>query len=284
MSADGCSSPESKPREQSKFHWRGMTSLTVTAAFLVLATTGVILYFTPQGRVAHWTGWTVLGLGKEQWSGIHITASIVFVVSSLFHVYFNWCLLVNYIVMKRKLHLKRELAAALLIVLVVAAGTVVQVPPFSTIISINDRIKLYWENQNIQAPYPHAEDSTVQDFCERTGMSPERLMERFQSVGIVVNDPAVETLREIAEAAGFSPLELFSRISKEQPAPGGGSGLGRLSVKALCEQEGIPLEKALEALRREGFDVQDDSTFKSLAGQKGVTPMEVKQVLEQSED
>lgn len=282
MNTDDPCGPELNEPEGKRFHWRGLTSLTVTTGFLVLAVTGVVLYFTPQGRVANWTGWTFLGLEKEQWSAIHTTAAIVFVVSSLFHVYFNWRLLVNYIVMKRKLHLKREMAAALAIVFVVAAGTLLGVPPFSTVVEVNDRIKLYWENRNVQAPYPHAEDSVLQEFCTRSGLSVDQVTERLNTAGITVRDPATETIRDLAEARGITPLELFSRILPERSVSGGGSGMGRLTVQDFCEQQGLSLEKALELLHHEGFEAQETSTLKTLAGQKGMKPMQLKGILEQA--
>ena len=282
MNTDNPTEPEKVDAEQKTFHWRGLTSLTVTGAFLVLATTGVILYCTPQGRVANWTGWTFLGLEKEEWAAIHTTASILFVVSSLFHVYFNWRLLLNYIILKRRLHLKRELAGAFAIVIVVAAGTVLNIPPFSTIVAVNNQIKLYWERLHIQAPYPHAEDSTLRDFCDRTGLSPDAIAKQLGAAGVHVKDPNTETIRDLAFAHDMKPMELFSKMPAGSKTQGSGSGLGRYTVRILCEESGIPLENALETLRREGFDARADSTLKSLAEQSGRSPMQIKRLVEQT--
>lgn len=282
MNPNNLPEPEIVDVEQKTFHWRGLTSLTVTAAFLLLATTGVILYCTPQGRIANWTGWTFLGLEKEQWAAIHTTAGILFVVSSLFHVYFNWRLLLNYIVMKQRLHLKRELAWALAIVIVVVVGTVLDVPPFSTIVDVNNRIKIYWERLHVQAPYPHAEDSTLRDFCERMQLSPDIVAKQLGAAGIHVEDPVKETIRDLAYAHDIKPMELFSTISAYRKIQGSSSGLGLHTVGILCEEGGIPLEQALETLRREGFDAQADSTLKFLAEQSGRSPMQIKRLLEQT--
>ena len=58
------------------FHWRGFFSLLLFASFTLLAVSGIVLYFSPKGRVANWTGWTVLKLYKEEWSSVHIVLAL----------------------------------------------------------------------------------------------------------------------------------------------------------------------------------------------------------------
>ena len=41
-----------------------ITSLTIMLAFLVMVLTGIVLYIVPQGRVAYWADWRLLGLSK----------------------------------------------------------------------------------------------------------------------------------------------------------------------------------------------------------------------------
>jgi hypothetical protein len=53
---------------------KGLTSLAMACLFLIVSFSGIILYMTPQGRVANWTNWTLLGLGKHDWSAVHINA------------------------------------------------------------------------------------------------------------------------------------------------------------------------------------------------------------------
>ena len=48
-----------------KFRTKGFVSLLLALTFLVASFSGVILYLTPRGRVANWTGWTMLGLDKH---------------------------------------------------------------------------------------------------------------------------------------------------------------------------------------------------------------------------
>jgi len=291
---------ETSHTEQKSLHWRGLTSLIVTLAFLGLATTGVILYISPQGRVANWTDWTVLGLRKQQWAAVHTAASLLFVIASSFHVYFNWRVLVRYLVQKRGLHLKREMIGAVAVVAVVFMGTVLEIPPFSSIVALNGNIKAYWENRNAQAPYPHAELSTLSDFSERTGISLPVLQERLAAAGFAAGDVTSRTLEELAKTRGLSPKELFAKITGTRASGGrgmgsggrgmgaggrgmgsGGRGMGpgRQTVESLCESNGIPLEKALSALRQQGFAARAESTLRDLADEKGMSPAEVRDLI-----
>jgi uncharacterized membrane protein YgcG len=291
---------ETSHTEQRILHWRALTSLIVTLAFLGLAATGVILYITPRGRVANWTGWTVWGLRKEQWVALHTSASLLFVIASSLHVYFNWRVLVRYLVQKRRLHLKREMIGAVAVVAAVFAGSVFEVPPFSSIVALNGSIKAHWERRSARAPYPHAELSTLSDFSERTGISRTVLLERLVASGITADDATSRTLEELAKTRGLSPNELFARITGTRASGGrgmgsggrgmgsggrgmgsGGRGMGpgRQTLENLCESNGIPLEKALSVLRQQGFAARAESTLRSLADEKGMSPAEVRDLI-----
>jgi hypothetical protein len=52
---------------------RGLITLLTALAYSVMAISGVMLYLAPRGRVANWTGRSLLGLGKEPWSDLHMT-------------------------------------------------------------------------------------------------------------------------------------------------------------------------------------------------------------------
>ncbi len=49
---------------------RKTTSLTAGLSFIAMVMTSVILYIVPQGRIAYWSDWRLLGLSKEQWDWI----------------------------------------------------------------------------------------------------------------------------------------------------------------------------------------------------------------------
>jgi len=77
--------------------FRRIVSLVTTLSFLVMAYTGIMLFLSPQGRVANWANWTLWGLGKEDYSAIHINFMVVFLIASILHIYLNWACLVSYL-------------------------------------------------------------------------------------------------------------------------------------------------------------------------------------------
>jgi hypothetical protein len=155
------------------------------------------------------------------------------------------------------------------------------VSPISAVEDFKDRIKVHWEARSEQAPYPHAEASTLAEFSEQTGIPLPSLVERLERTGIKVSDPAAQTIDELARAGRLTPNELFARISRERDggSEGHGQGMGRLTLRELCEQRGIAPERALEALRAEGYAADETMTLKSIAEQKDATPWEIRELI-----
>ena len=184
------------------FHWRGLTSFLVTLGFLLLAVTGVMLYLTPQGRVAHWTGWRLAGLDKEQWAAVHMLSGLLFLVAAGFHLYFNWAVFIHYIKTKAGFNLKREMGVAVAVISILVAGTLWELPPFQYVVDANDRIKTYWDTHSIPAPYPHAEISTLEDFASRMEIPLDDLQSRLAGLGLS-DTRASLTIQEASDQLGL---------------------------------------------------------------------------------
>jgi succinate dehydrogenase hydrophobic anchor subunit len=97
------------------FSGRGFTSVASAVCFVALAVTGGVLFVTPPGRVAHWTGWRLLGLTKDQWGALHIWFALLFLIASGFHIWLNWRPLLSYFKSRltRRFALRREWTLAL---------------------------------------------------------------------------------------------------------------------------------------------------------------------------
>ena len=201
-----------------KFKFKGFTSLLLTFSLLVIGFTGVMLYFTPKGRVAHWTGWTMLGLDKDQWSAIHIVGGLLFLIVSGIHLYLNWGIFWSYLKKKAVagIHLKWELVAAVLIVAVVVTGTLCEVPPLSSIIKLNDQIKVYWAGLAAKAPIPHAEDLTLEAFADEVRLSIDEVTSALRKEGFAVDNTNMK-LKHIAERNGVAPSDLHAAIIEHFP-------------------------------------------------------------------
>ena len=139
-----------------KFKWRAFISVLTTVFFVLMVFTGLILFVTPPGRVANWTGWRLIALTKHQWGGLHIWFGLMFVIASAFHLYFNWKTLVSYFKDKAShaFAMRAEWTTALIISAIVFIGTLAEIKPFSSLLALNETIKHSWETPNKRPQFP----------------------------------------------------------------------------------------------------------------------------------
>jgi len=158
-------------KTSSSFQWRALTSVLMTLGFLLLAVSGSVLFLSPPGRVANWTNWTMLGLRKSDWSGLHIWFGTLFLSMSALHVFFNWRPLISYFKNRatRSVGFRKEWAVAAGICVVVFGGTRAGIPPFSTLLAWNEEVKESWDRPAERAPIPHAELLTLAGLAEKGG-------------------------------------------------------------------------------------------------------------------
>ena len=220
---------------QKRFSLRGFTSLLLMGLFLVLGFSGAMLYGSPRGRVANWTDWTLLGLGKEQWEGIHLNGSVLFLVVAVLHLTLNWRPFWGYVKKRAGLGLNRkvELALATAITAGIVVGTLYQVPPFRTVVDWRHGIKDYWERRTARAPVPHAEEFTLAEFAGHIRLSVDETAEALRQEGYDVADDTI-TLAELAGSKAVPPSQVLADIRKHYPQAGslegtggGGRGAGR---------------------------------------------------------
>ncbi len=130
------------------FSTRGFVSLLMTICFAGLALSGVILYFSPSGRIAEATGWTVLALTKTQWASLHQVTALAILILSVIHLFvFNWKTFLCYIRQKRahrrkektspetvswvtRIRIPKEVLASVLFSVVLYVGAITLITPF----------------------------------------------------------------------------------------------------------------------------------------------------------
>ena len=132
-----------------KFNLRAFVSLLLSITFTILVVSGIVLYITPRGRVANWTGWVFSGLSKDQWQAVHTNIAVLVLILAVWHLYFNWTIFWSYIKNKTGagLNLKVEIATSIAVAAVFFFGAFSSIPPFSTIMVWNTQIKDYWERE-----------------------------------------------------------------------------------------------------------------------------------------
>lgn len=132
---------------------RSFVSLLLTSSFIMLALSGIVLYVAPQCRVADIIEWRTLGLAKDQWASVHMTAAFVFLILAVIHlVVYNWKRFVAYLKPGRRriLALRPELLYSLLVAVVLLAGAALLLPPFNLLPDTHEAIQLHYrENSGI---------------------------------------------------------------------------------------------------------------------------------------
>ncbi len=262
-----------------KFKFRGLVSFLLFFSFLLSLVSGIVLYFPPQGKIAHWTHWMFWGLDKELWGALHINASLVFFLVAGFHLYYNWKVLVRYAKQRAvmALHLKWELFTALAFSGFILVATLYNIEPFRTVIRWNNTIKAHWAAQaQAQPPIPHAEELTAVEFCEQLNLSVEFFQQAVQRRGWKMAG-AEETIQEIARRNGVSPAQIFAALNQAEQGRGGqgAGGWGRKTVQQICAEKDIEIKAALQRLAAHGIQASQESLIRTIAAEAGLSPSAV---------
>ena len=292
-----------EPQCRVGFRFRPFVSVMLAVFFVVIAFTGAILFVTPPGRVAHWTGWTLLGLTKDEWIAMHIGAGCVFLIASVVHLVLNWRPLVCYFRSRvsRRFAFRSEWVAALVASIVLLVSMFYLVPPFSNLMAWNDRLKNSWEQAPQRAPVAHAELLSLKELAEVAQLDLVEVMVNLETAGIRVPSEEVN-FGELAAEHGLSPDALYRVATGGAAAPGqhgqggggaggargqggtreaggagrgSGQGLGRMTLEQVCAQEGYGLQEAINTLKQQGLEVTEKSSLREIADMAGVTPREV---------
>ena len=156
-----------------KFSRRGFVSALTALSFIAMTVTGLVLFVTPPGRFANWTDWRMFGLTKHQWGATHIWLSLLFLGAAGFHIYLNWRPMISYFKSRITRHfgLRREWVLAVVLCIIVGTGTLAEIPPFSSLMALNETTKHSWENKKpeVRPPIPHAELMTLRELADNTG-------------------------------------------------------------------------------------------------------------------
>jgi hypothetical protein len=237
---------------------RSFTAFMVTTAFAVMVATGVVLFIVPQGRIANWVDWRLLGLGKETWGDIHILFGMVFIIAGIAHLYpYNWKAFKNYLAKRVSgrldlKHPKREAVLAAATTLVLMAGAATDVPPFSYLFQLNDTAKQAWvTSPEYEPPFGHAEELPLASIARKTGMDLDMALAELKARGLRVDGPS-DRLNRIARVNGLSPMDVYMVVRQFEKQPGAktlatvtpeaiedrfeGTGVGRKTLDHICKE------------------------------------------------
>ncbi len=263
--------------------FRKTVSLLLAYSGVFVLATSVVLYIEPEGRVAYWADWTLLGLNKNQWGDLHVTTGFLFLIAMVLHVYLNWKPILAYLKDKARAVTGRTPAniAALCITLFVFTGTLLNLPPMRQVTEFGAYLKESQAEKYGNPPYGHAELSTLERFAAFMRMDADKALAVLKAKGFKADDPK-QTLRDMADANGVTPKVLFEAM-KEVAAPGlpetAPEGTGKLSFAELCDQFGLKADEAAAGLTAQGLVIDPAATMKENAAKNGMSPPDLYQRL-----
>ena len=228
-----------KTRPWYAIKWRNLSSFFLVFSSIVILVSGVVLYIAPIGRYAHSINWKFLWLEKGQWEALHTLFSYVAVIFSVIHLVVNWKVLMNYLWnrAKRAYYFPRELTLAVLLTVIVAVGTLMNVPPFSTVMDWGEALSAGWEapvsqTEPLLTPIPPVDDEahsaisagwgryTVSDLCQQEDISLSEGLSRLAAYGMEAN--AETRIRDLADSSAYAPSEVVDILRGLSPGTGEG--------------------------------------------------------------
>ncbi len=271
---------ESKTKK--KFQWRSFTTFYIVISFLIISISGIILYITPPGRVANWSDWKFIGLTKYQWQSVHTIFTFLFVVGASFHIYFNWKVLITYL--RTKLHegmkRKRELMLSSTLAGIILVFTIVDVPPFKTVMDFGEDIANSWVSPKEEPPIPHAELLTLADLTAKLQMELPAVINRLRERNIIPDSQTIQ-VRDLADKYDMTSKELYEIINpvKQKSIIGEGGGYGRKTVEQICQQYDIPVEYGVKRLKDNSINAEADHKLKELSEFYQKTPIALVKII-----
>ena len=263
--------------------YQRFVSLTAMLSFIVLAVSSGVLYFIPDRKVTSWSNWSFLGLDKQQWDNLHINIGILFIVMIIWHIYFNWKPIKNYLKKKKELKVfTKEFNVALLVTALFTAGTITMTLPFSFFINIGNGVKALNSLDDGNPPFGYAEYATLEDFCKILSIDIEKAKMRLKQKGVTVQSTK-ETLKTISAKNCITPKDIFAIIKDkttraelptELPI-----GIAHKSLQELLKEYNIDLNKFMQHLKHYNIKAKVDSNFKKIAKENGLHPAELYNML-----
>lgn len=256
-----------------------ITSLTMLLAMVVMTFTGIMLFIAPPGRVANWANWELAFLSKEQYSSLHSTMMVLFIVATILHLFYNWKPITSYMKnqSKKMVILTKDMMVAFLITAIFIVGTLSFKVPFSSFLEFGDGIKNSWEKTYGTAPYSHAELSSFENFCKKLGFDIFKAEEILETNNI--NFEATWSLSQIAKENGVSPQFIFDLLRKNFEKDGQKiiplTGLGKKTIEELAFTLGLKSEEFIKKLESLGIKAEPEEKFKDIAESYDMSPMDI---------
>jgi len=197
-----------------KFNWQIFISLNLFFTFLLMLLSGLILYLKPEGTVARWLDWKILGVEKTGWEALHTVFSFLFLVFALFHILkihvFN---LRSYFFNNRTSGRKRELYISLAITFVFLLGTVLYLPPFDWIFQGGNALSDQWAEEVVVENESVEPRQSLLEVGTSLGLDRQELLDWKQQEGMEALSME-KSLVDNAPKARLTPYALYQKLEQ----------------------------------------------------------------------
>jgi hypothetical protein len=193
------------------FRWRSFVSIAIVFAFLVMSISGIALFLRPEGSLARWAGWSLLGADKKQWESVHTATVVLFVVLAVLHLWYNWRTLLAYLrrtATSVPARVRFELVAAVVLVGVIVTASLVGWQPFAALMDLRGSLKDGQFAVRTSPPVADADKLTVSEVCARAGVQPENAAANARARGVAIDDTS-KTIGAVAKQLGLTPESVF---------------------------------------------------------------------------
>jgi hypothetical protein len=201
------------------FRFRAFVSLLAAFSFAAISITGIILYLAPSGRLAGLRQWSVWSLSREQWIALHLSFSVVFMITAILHLWLNRKPLLTYLKLQSKIAggLRWELPIVLLLSGLIIWATLTPVEPITSL--LKGRQHFYKETATGQnkegTEIAGMGQLTLEAYCREIGLNTDRAIEALKQNGLIADKN--QTLRAIADHNGTHPSQVRRVIDAVQP-------------------------------------------------------------------
>ncbi len=254
--------------------YQRVVSLTLGLSFIVMFISSGVLYFIPDRGVTGWSSWSFLGLDKQQWDNLHINFGLLFLGFLVWHIYYNWKPIKNYLKNKKEMVIfTKEFNFSLILTSLFLVGTINMVLPFSFFVNLGNGIKA--KNANHQTPpFAYAEMATFRDFCLILDIDETKAREIMKEHNLTISSKD-ETLKDIAKNSGISSKEIYNLIKMEHKAKLPTSipvGLAHKTLKQLSHDYHIDTDRVINYLKTYNINIHKNIPFKKIAKTNNIHP------------
>ncbi len=283
------------------FNLRSFVAFMVTWSFLAAVVTGIILFVVPQGRIANWVEWSLFGLTKDDWAGIHISFTFIFIIAGILHLYpYNWKQWKHYLAERvgNRLNFARpkmELLLSVVLSAFVVVGSIADWPPMNYLYQANDWAKAAWVIEAAyEPPFGHAEEVSLATFAKKQDMDLAAAEEALRAKGLVYGSDR-DSLGKIAAANGISAMDVYAVIKPLERRAGPtsdtvyteervedlftGTGVGGKTVATLCAEAKVDCALALRRLADRDILARPEDDMKSIGDSAGIRPTDVLKIM-----